>query len=260
MTAESAPSRTRTALVTGVANKYSIAWAIAQELSNEGYELCITYADERLEEKVKELAASIPNAFTLPLNVARDEDFAQIGTELSKRWTHLDGVVHAIAFANREDLGGRFVDTSRDGFRVALDISAYSFVALVKSVLPLLETARGSAIALSYLGGQRVVPNYNVMGVAKAALEMSAKYLAVELGRSGVRVNVLSPGPIKTLAAKGIHGFGEMLRLFVERSPLGRPITQEEVGKTAAFMLSDRSSGITGQVIFIDGGHEIIGY
>lgn len=260
MSVENAQPRTRTALIAGVANKYSIAWGIAQELANEGYELCITFADERLEEKVKELAASLPNAFTFPLNVANDEDFARLGEALSKRWTHLDGVIHAIAFAQREDLSGRFVDTSRDGFRIALDISAYSFVALVKSVLPLLEAAKGSALTLSYLGGQRVVPNYNVMGVAKAALEMSAKYLAVELGRKAVRVNVLSPGPIKTLAAKGIHGFGEMLRLFVERSPLGRPILQEEVGKTAAFMLSDKSTGITGQVIFIDGGHEIIGY
>lgn len=251
----------RTAVIAGVANKYSIAWGIARALAAEGYELCLTYPDERFEEKVTELANTLPNAFTFPFNVSKDEDFVDLGAELQRRWPGgLNAVVHAIAFANRDDLGGEFVKTSRDGFRVANEISAWSFVAMVNCVLPLLEKKRGCAITMSYLGGQRVVPNYNVMGVAKAALEMSAKYLAVELGRRGVRVNVISPGPMKTVAAKGITGFGEMLRLFIERSPLGRAITLEEVGNTSAFILSEKATGITGQVIFVDGGHEIIGY
>lgn len=248
----------RTALIAGVANKYSIAWGIAQALAAEGYELCLTYPDERIGEKVNDLLPALPGAFALPLNVSNDEDFVALGKALAERWDGVNAVIHSIAFAKKEDLGGEFVKTSRDGFRIANEISAWSFIALVNSVLPLLENRKGCAITMSYLGGERVVPNYNLMGVAKAALEMSAKYLAAELGRKGIRVNVVSPGPIKTLAAKGISGFGEMHRLFVECSPLGRPITIEEVGHTTAFLCSDKATGITGRVIYVDGGAEII--
>ncbi len=253
-------ARPRTALVTGVANKQSIAWAIAKALADEGYEICLTHASARLKEDVESLASTLPKAFTAPLDVTNDVEVARIGETLAARWASLDALVHSIAFANREDLGGRFVNLSRGGFRTALEVSAYSLVSLTHAVLPLLESARGSVVTLSYLGGQKVIPNYNVMGVAKAALEMSAKYLAADLGPSGVRVNVLSPGPIKTFAARAISNFSELLGKFEEKAPLRRLITTDEVASTAAFLLSEKSAGITGQVIFIDGGYEILGY
>lgn len=245
------------AVITGVANNKSIAWGIGEALRGAGYDLCFTYPDERLESRVRELAETIPGSFTLPLNVARDEDFDIFARELEKRWPDgFDALLHSIAFANRDDLKNPFWQTHREGFRIAMDISAYSFVALTRASLPLLEKRRGAAIALTYLGGQRVIPNYNVMGVAKAALDMSMRYLAAELGKKNVRVNCLSPGPMKTLAAKGIGGFNEMFNHVVQHSPLGRPITLEEVGQAALNLFE--ATGTTGQVVFVDGGYSIV--
>ncbi|RMH57971.1 MAG: enoyl-ACP reductase [Candidatus Hydrogenedentota bacterium] len=252
-------AKTRRAVVTGVANKFSIAWGIARSLAARDYELCLTYPDERLQPRVEELAGSLSNTFVLPLNVAEDSSIEGFAEELSKRWDGLDCLVHSIAYAKREELGGEFIDTSRDGFRIALDISAYSLIALTRACLPLLENRRGVVLTMSYLGGTRVIPNYNIMGVAKAALEMAARYLARDLGEKGVRVNIISPGPIKTAAARGISGFTEIHRLFVEKTPLHRAITIEDVGEAAAYLASDAARGITGTVLFIDGGHHFLG-
>lgn len=251
----------RTALVTGVANTYSIAWGCAKALSEEGYDLCLTYPDDRMKQNVEELAATLPRAFTLPLNATNDADFIAVRDILDARWPQgCHGVIHSIAYADRKSLGGAFSATSREDFRVSLDISCFSFIALTGALMPLLKKARGCALTMTYLGGERVVPNYNLMGVAKAALEMSTKYLANEAGRDGVRVNALSPGPIKTMAARGISGFAEMHRLFVERSPLGRAISVEEVGHVAAFLCSEKGAAITGQILFVDGGCEILAF
>ncbi len=251
----------RRAVVTGVANTYSIAWGCAKALAEDGYQVCLTYPDDRMKQSVEQLLPNLPGSFALPLNVNNDEDFVNLRNELTTRWPEgCHAVIHSIAYAHRQDLGGAFSDTSRDGFRVALDVSCFSFIALVGAMLPLLEKTKGTALTMTYLGGQRVVPNYNLMGVAKAALEMATKYLAVEVGRKGVRVNAVSPGPIKTLAARGISGFSEMHRLFVERSPLGRSISVDEVGQYAAFLCSDKGAAITGQVLFVDGGCEILAF
>lgn len=251
----------RRAVVTGVANTYSIAWGCAKALAAEGYELCLTYPDDQMKLRVEQVLPQLPGAFALPLNVANDADFKNLTSALTERWPEgCHAVIHSIAFAHRDDLGGAFSDTSREGFRVALDISCYSFIALVGAMLPLLEKTQGTALTMTYLGGQRVVQNYNLMGVAKAALEMATKYLAAETGRKGVRVNAVSPGPIKTLAARGISGFTEMHRLFVERSPLGRAISVDEVGQYAAFLCSEKAAAITGQVLFVDGGCEILAF
>lgn len=245
------------ALITGVANKSSIAWAIAKSLADRGYELCLTYPNERLESRVNDLAATIPGAFTLPLDVSKDEDFEALTKELESRWEDgIDAALHSIAFANRDDLKNPFYMTGREGFAMALDISAYSFVALTRAITPLLEKRQGGIITLTYLGGQRVIPNYNIMGVAKAALDMSMRYLAAELGPKAIRVNAVSPGPMKTLAAKGIGGFNEMFNHVVQHSPLGRPITLEEVGEFSANILE--STGVTGQVLFVDGGYSVV--
>jgi enoyl-[acyl-carrier protein] reductase I len=245
-------------LVLGVANKRSIAWGIAQAVAGAGARLALTYQGERLEENVRELAASLKDPLILPCDVSKDEDLARLAAEVAREFGHLDFVVHAVAFALREELDGEFLNTSREGYRVAQDISSYSLTALAKVTVPLMA-AGSSIITLSYLGGERVVPHYNVMGVAKAALEMSVRYLAADLGPKGIRVNAISAGPIKTLAASGVHGISKMLEYHREHAPLRKNTEQAEVGDVALFLVSPLSRGVTGEVIHVDGGFHVMG-
>jgi len=244
-------------VIFGVANDMSIAWGIAQQLKEHGAEIAFTYLNEALEKRVRPLAESLGSTVILPCDVARDEDIEEVFAELGKRWGKIDFVVHAVAFANREDLKNPFSQTSRAGFQLALDISAYSLVAVTRSAMPILN-AGGSVLTLSYLGAERVVPSYNVMGVAKAALEASVRYLAAELGEQGIRVNAISAGPIRTLAASGIANFKSKLKLMDDFAPLRRTVTQDEVGKSAVYFLSDLASGVTGEIHYVDGGFNII--
>ncbi|HKD84874.1 MAG TPA: enoyl-ACP reductase [Terriglobales bacterium] len=249
----------RTVVVFGVANKRSIAWAIAQQMQQAGAQLAITYQNERLKQEADELIAALPNSQAFQCDVSRDEEIARLFDALKERYGKLDGLVHSIAFANADDLKGDFVDTSRDGFRLALDISAYSLVALARAARPLM-TDGGSILTMTYYGAEKVVPKYNVMGVAKAALEACVRYLAYDLGKSNIRVNAISAGPIKTLAARGISGFGEMLREQSERAPLKRNVDVKEVASTAVFLASDAGSGISGETIYVDCGYNIMGF
>ncbi len=244
-------------LVVGVANKWSIAWGIAQKLRAEGAELAYTYQNDRLAKNVRELTEG-QDPILIPMDVTSDKQILLTFELLKRVWGHLDFLVHAVAYAPRAALEGQFVATTREDFRIAHDISAYSLAALCQSALPLMSEG-GSVVALSYLGGTRVVPNYNVMGVAKASLEASVRYLAADLGPQGIRVNAISAGPIKTLAASGISGFGGMQRHHRGRAPLRRDTTQEEVADASLFMLSDMARGITGQVLYVDGGFSIMG-
>jgi enoyl-[acyl-carrier protein] reductase I len=247
-------------VIVGVANKRSIAWAIAQEVSALGARVALTYQDERLRTNVEELAAELPGALVLPCDVGSDDQIRALFAEMGRQFEGLDFLVHGAAFAPRGELSSPFVETSREGFRIALDISAYSLIALAREAAPLLSRrGGGSIVTLTYLGSQRVFPNYNVMGVAKAALEASVRYLAAGLGPHGIRVNAISAGPIKTLAATGILGFSEILQVYRERSPLGRNIEAAEVAKLAAFLLSPASRAITGDVIMIDAGFHSMG-
>ncbi|MDF1581437.1 MAG: enoyl-ACP reductase FabI [Desulfuromonadales bacterium] len=243
-------------LILGVANELSIAWGVAQQLRAAGAELAFTYLNDSLEKRVRPLAESLDAKLILPCDVARDEDIEALFAELEKAWGKIDFVVHAVAFANREDLKHGFSQTSREGFRLALDISAYSMVAVTRCAVPLMNPG-GSIVTMTYLGAARVIPDYNIMGVAKAALEASVRYLAAELGGRGIRVNAISAGPIKTLAASGIANFREKLRVGEERSPLRRSITQDEVGKATLYLLSDLSSGVTGEIHYVDGGFNV---
>jgi enoyl-[acyl-carrier protein] reductase I len=245
-------------LVLGVANKRSIAWGIARAVAGAGARLALTYQGERLEENVRELAASLKDPLILPCDVAKDEDLARLAADVAKEFGGLDFVVHAVAYALREELDGEFVNTSREGYRVAQDISSYSLTALAKVTVPLMAEG-GSILTLSYLGGERVVPHYNVMGVAKAALEMSVRYLASDLGPKGIRVNAISAGPIKTLAASGVHGISKMLEYHREHAPLRKNTEQAEVGDVALFLVSPLSRGVTGEVIHVDGGFHVMG-
>ena len=245
-------------LILGVANKRSIAWGIAQAVSREGARLALTYQGERLEENVRELAASLDQPVILPCDVAKDEDLKALAEGVQKDLGGLDFVVHAVAFALREELDGEFLNTSREGYRIAQDISSYSLTALCRAVVPLMSNG-GSIVTLSYLGGERVVPHYNVMGVAKAALEMSVRYLAADLGPKGIRVNAISAGPIKTLAASGVHGLSKMLEYHRTHAPLRKNTEQEEVGDTGLFLVSQLSRGVTGEVIHVDGGFHVMG-
>ncbi len=246
-------------LVLGVANKRSIAWGIAQAAHREGARLALTYQSERLEKNVRQLSEGLRDPLVLPCDVARDEDLREVATKVGGELGGLDFVVHAVAFALREELDGEFVATSREGYRVAQDISSYSLTALVRETAPLMEERGGSILTLSYLGGERVVPHYNVMGVAKAALEMSVRYLAADLGPRGIRVNAISAGPIKTLAASGVHGLSKMLEYHRTHAPLRKNTEQEEVGDAALFLLSPLSRGITGEVVHVDGGFHVMG-
>jgi enoyl-[acyl-carrier protein] reductase I len=246
----------RKGLIVGVANKRSIAWAIAQSAAREGARLAFTFQGERLEENVRELASTLPGSTVYPCDVAEDAQIDSMFRSLAKDFGSLDFLVHCVAFANREDLENDFVQTSREGFRLAHDISAYSLVALTRSALPLFPEG-GSILALTYLGSQRAIPRYNVMGVAKASLEASIRYLASDLGPRQIRVNGISAGPISTLAARGIPGFTAILEHYREKAPLRRNIEASEVGDAAAFLLSPLARGITGEILFVDAGYHI---
>ena len=240
-------------VIFGVANDKSIAWGVAQQLKAAGAELAFTYLNEALEKRVRPLAESLESNIILPCDVQNEEEMVAVFAELEKQWGKIDFVVHAIAFANREDLKNPFTQTSREGFQLALDVSAYSLVSMTRCALPVLQEG-GSIVTMTYLGSVRSVPAYNVMGVAKAALESAVRYLAAELGGKGIRVNAVSAGPIKTLAASGVANFKEKLRVAEERSPLKRLVTQEDVGKATLYLLSDLASGVTGEIHYVDGG------
>ena len=249
----------KTALIFGVANDHSIAWGISQALHREGAQLGFSYAGEKLERRVRPLAESVGSDFVEPCDVSKDEDIANLFVALAKHWDHLDGVVHAIAFAPRAAITGDFLDgMTRENFRIAHDISSYSFAAMAKAALPMMTGRKAAILTLSYLGAERVVPNYNTMGAAKASLEAVTRYLAASLGPKGIRANAISAGPIKTLAAAGIGGFGKMLAFFEEQAPLRRNVTQEEVGNVAAFMMSDLASAVTGEITYVDCGFNVI--
>lgn len=245
-------------IVMGVANDRSIAWAIAQSLAEQGARLAFTYESERVEGRVRKLAETLPNSLILPCNVTVDEEIDKLADNLKSEFGVLHGVVHSIAFAKAEDLAGEFADTSREGFALAHDISAYSLVAVSKRLAPLM-TEGGSIMTMTYMGSERVMRNYNVMGVAKAALEASVRYLANDLGPKNIRVNAISAGPIRTLAAKGISDFNSILKQVEEKAPLRKTTETAEVGDTAMFLISHLSRGITGEVIFVDGGYNIVG-
>jgi enoyl-[acyl-carrier protein] reductase I len=246
------------ALIFGVANNRSIAWGIAQALHQHGAELGFSYGIAQLEKRVRPLAAELGVTFVEQCDVTSDEEIEAAFTKAADHFGQIDILVHAVAFARQEDLEGRFYNTSREGFRLALDVSAYSLVALTRAAVPLMPHG-GSVLTLSYYGAEKVVPHYNVMGVAKAALEASVRYLAADLGPQGIRVNAISAGPIKTLAAAGIAGFRKMLHYVGERAPLRRNVDQDEVGRSALWLCSDLGSGITGEVIYVDAGYHILG-
>lgn len=246
-------------LIVGVANKRSIAWAIAQAAHREGARLAFTYQGERLKESVGELAAGLGG--NLPLyecDVTNDAQMDQVFADIKSAWGRMDFLVHAVAFAKREDLEGEFLPTSREGFHLALDVSAYSLTALAQRAVPLM-TDGGSIVAMTYYGAEKVIPRYNVMGVAKSALEASIRYLAFDVGPKKVRVNGVSAGPVQTLAARGISGFTDMMKIMEWKAPLRRNVQIEEVANAVAFLLSPLSSGITGEILYVDCGYNILG-
>ena len=247
-------------LVTGLLSSRSIAYGIAQAMSREGATLAFTYQNEELKERVEKLAAGFGSAPVLPCDVSDDAQIENLFTSLRQHWDGLDGIVHSIAFAPREALKGGFIESlTREAFHVAHDVSAYSFAALAKAGAPMMQNRNAALLTLSYLGAQRAVPNYNVMGLAKASLEAAVRYLAQDLGPQGVRVNAISAGPIKTLAAAGISGFGRILKTVEENSPLRRNVTIEDVGNAAAFLMSDLAGGITGEITYVDAGfHSVV--
>jgi enoyl-[acyl-carrier protein] reductase I len=249
----------KTGIVFGVANKRSIAWAIAQAWHKAGAKLAFTYQGERLKDNVEELAGTFgADTLILPCDVTRDEDIANVFKAVAEKFSKLDLLLHSVAYAPKEALEGEFVNTNREAFRVAHDVSAYSLVALARSAAPLM-TDGGSIVAMSYYGAEKVVPHYNVMGVAKAALEASTRYLAYDLGPKKIRVNCISAGPVNTLAARGISGFMEMLKHYEAHAPLKRNVTPDELGATGAFLASDGAAAITGQVLYVDAGYQIMG-
>jgi enoyl-[acyl-carrier protein] reductase I len=251
----------KTAVVLGVANKRSIAWAVAQRLAEAGARLMLTYQDERLEDSVLPLAESLEGCLACPCDLTNEEAVGMAFDRVEKEFGGLDVLVHSVAYALREDLEGSFSNTGAEGFQIAHNVSAYTLVLAARAAKPLMQKkAGGSIMAMTYHGSHKVIPNYNVMGVAKASLEASIRYLAAEFGQFNIRVNGLSPGPISTLAARGISGFTTMLKEFRERAPLGRATDPEEVADTALFMASDLSRGITGEILYIDGGYHIMGF
>lgn len=250
----------KTGVVFGVANKRSIAWAIAQALAREGMKLAFTYQGERLKEGVEALTTSIPGSLLVQCDVTNDAEVDAVYAAVDREWGKLDAVLHSVAFAPKEDLEGEFVQTSRDGFKLAHDISAYSLVAVTRGALPLFEkSGGGSVLTLTYHGAVKAVEGYNLMGVAKASLEASMRYLAANLGPKNVRVNALSAGPVNTLAARGIKGFTTMIKHHAEKAPLRRNVELEEVGNAGMFLLSPWASGITGEVTYVDCGYNIVG-
>jgi len=243
----------------GVANKRSIAWGIANALNQAGARLVLTYQSERLGENVRDLAPSLNNPLLVQCDVTSDEQIQSMVDRVKSDVGHLDFLVHALAFAPREALDGMYADTKREDFKTALDVSAYSLVTVSRALMPLMQGRQASVVTLTYLGSERVVQNYNVMGVAKAALEASVRYLANDLGPSGIRVNAISAGPIKTLASSAVGGISNMIKLHSERAPLRKAVELDEVGDTALFLVSPMSRGITGEVIYVDGGYHILG-
>ncbi|OGR89431.1 MAG: enoyl-ACP reductase [Elusimicrobia bacterium RIFCSPLOWO2_01_FULL_59_12] len=246
--------------VFGVANKWSIAWAITQSLAAAGARIALTYIDERTEEKVRSLAAALPHhPLVLPCDVTKDDQIESVFNKIKHEFGALDGLIHAIAYARKEELEGSFLKTTREGFQEALDVSAYSLTALARGAAPLMQGRDGCIVTLSFLGGFRVVPNYNVMGVAKAALETSVRYLAAELGSRRIRVNCISAGPINTLAARGISNFHNLLSHTAGKAPLQRNIDADEVADTALYLCSHLARGVTGEILYVDAGYHIIG-
>ncbi len=243
-------------LITGLLSKHSIAYGIAKACHREGAQLAFTYQNERFEDRIKKFATEFGSDITIPVDVASDEQIDNLFVELAKRWDGLDGVVHSIAYAPTEAIEGDFLNgITRDAFRIAHDISSYSYAALAKGARPMMQgRPNASMLALSYLGAERTMPNYNTMGLAKASLEAATRYLAFCLGPEGIRANAISAGPIKTLAASGIGNFGKLLAYNSHNAPLRRNVTIDEVGNAAAFMLSDLASGITGEIMYVDGG------
>jgi enoyl-[acyl-carrier protein] reductase I len=249
----------KTAVVFGVANKRSIAWGITQKLHEAGARLAVTYQNERLRQEAEDLIVSLPGAEAFQCDVSQDDEIDALFSKLKTRYGKLDVLVHSVAFAPAEELHRDFVLTSREGFHVAHDVSVYSLIALARAAAPLM-TDGGSIMTMSYYGAEKVVPRYNVMGVAKAALEATVRYLAADLGKKSIRVNAISAGPIKTLAARGISGLSDMLSTHAERAPLGRNVEVDEIAGTGLFLASDMSSGITGETIYVDCGYNIMGY
>jgi enoyl-[acyl-carrier protein] reductase I len=249
----------KNAVIFGVANKRSIAWAIAQAMSQAGAKLAITYQNERMKQEAYELITSLPGAEAFQCDVASDAEIEQLFAQLKTRYGRLDALAHCVAYAQAEDLKSDFLNTSREGFRIAHDVSVYSLIAVTRAAAPLM-TEGGSVVTLSYLGAERVVPGYNVMGVAKASLEATVRYLANSVGPSRIRVNAISAGPLKTLAARGVGDLGQMMRNHAEHAPLKRNVDVKEVGDTALFLCSDMGSGITGETIYVDCGYNIMGF
>lgn len=250
-------------LITGLLSNRSIAYGVAKAARREGAELALTYQNERFKERVTEMAAELGSGLSLCCDVASDSEITALFAELGKEWSGLDGLVHAIAFAPREAIAGDFLEgLSREAFRIAHDVSSYSFSALAKAALPLMQRPRegksAALVTLTYLGAERVVPSYNTMGLAKASLEASVRYLAANLGPKGIRVNAVSAGPIKTLAASGISGFGKILKYVAQNAPLQRNVTTEEIGNVAAFLLSDLAAAITGEIVYADAGFNTV--
>lgn len=247
------------ALIVGLASDRSIAYGVAEAMHREGAELAFTYQNDKLKSRVEDMAATWGSKLTFPCDVSCDQSIEQAFSTLTQHWSHLDIVIHSVAFAPQDQLEGDYVKVvNREGFRIAHDISAYSLAALAKAAYPLMQDRQGSILTMSYLGAERVVPNYNVMGVAKASLEANVRYLAYSLGPQGIRVNAISAGPIRTLAASGIKNFRKMLSYYEQTTPLRRNVSIEEVGNTAAFLCSDLASGITGEVVHVDGGYHMI--
>ena len=249
----------KTAVVFGVANKRSIAWSIAQKLQGAGAKVIITYQNDRLEQEAAGLIAELPGAEGFRCDVSSDAEIERLFSQIKTKFGKIHTLVHSVAFAPADELKNDFLFTTREGFRVAHDVSVYSLIAVTRAAVPLMEDG-GSVITMSYLGAQRVVPRYNVMGVAKAALEATVRYIASDVGPKRIRVNAISAGPIKTLAARGISGLGEMMKELAEKAPLRRNVEVNEVGDTALFLASDLSSGITGEVIYVDCGYNVMGF
>lgn len=247
------------ALITGIASNRSIAWGCAKAMKNQGAEIALTYQNNKLKDRVKKLAKELDTDIVIGLDVATDGAIGEAFTKLQTHWDYLDIALHSIAFAPKEELAGMYLDSvTREGFKIAHEISSYSFSALANACRPMMKDRNGALLTMTYLGAERVVPKYNVMGLAKASLEANVRFMADHLGREGIRVNAVSAGPIRTLAAAGISDFKKLLDAFEEASPLGRCITIEEVGNVAAFLCSDLASGITGEITYVDGGHNII--
>ena len=250
----------KTGLIFGVANHRSLAMGIAKKLRKSGARLAFAYQDDRVKGMVEKAVKDLEDSLLLECDVTSDEHLERTFAAVSKEFGHLDFLVHSVAYAAREDLEGDYSNTSREGFRIALEISAYSLIPMARLAAPLMEGRSGSILTLSYLGAERAIKNYNVMGTAKAALEQAVKQLALELGAKNIRVNALSAGPVNTLAARGISGFRNFLKIYEERAPLHRNITQDEVGDAGLFLLSDMASGITGTTLHVDSGYHVVGY